>query len=201
MSSLIYSITDFINHLNSELGILIFIIVYILSIIFILPASWLSLLGGYLYGPFLGTLIVFFSAFLGASFSYMISRRFLSERVKKIINQFSKLSLLEKVIQKGGLKLIIFSRLSPIFPFSILNYFYGLNKISYKNFALGLLCILPGTYFYCSLGSIANNLNEIINLKFSDNAFISIVSVISTALVIYWSSKYANEIINETQGN
>ena len=113
------------------------------------------------------------------------------------MDKFSKLSILEKTIKKGGLKLIILTRLSPIFPFSLLNYFYGLNKISYKDFAISLICILPGSYLYCSLGGIANNLTEISSLETSNNLIINMISIISTLLVIYLSAKYANEIINE----
>ena len=189
---------ELIYYLDSGVGILYFAFVYIIAVVFILPASWLSLLAGYLYGPYLGTLIIFISAFIGASISFLLSKQLLSLKIQKIIGRFSKLSLLEKILKKAGLKLIILSRLSPIFPFSILNYFYGLNKISYKDFAISLLFILPGSYLYSSIGGIANNLNEIRDLDTNNNIFINLISIVSTALVVYFSAKYANEIIKES---
>tara|TARA_B100000965_G_scaffold29463_2_gene21781 strand:- start:438 stop:1031 length:594 start_codon:yes stop_codon:yes gene_type:complete len=188
---------DIFYYFDSGIGILFFVFIYILAVVLLIPASWLSLLAGYLYGPYYGTLIVFMSAFLGASISFLLSKNFFSSRIQKIMDKFSKLSILEKTIKKGGLKLIILTRLSPIFPFSLLNYFYGLNKISYKDFAISLICILPGSYLYCSLGGIANNLTEISSLETSNNLIINMISIISTLLVIYLSAKYANEIINE----
>ena len=189
---------DYINYLDSGVGILYFSLIYIVVVILILPASWLSLLAGFLYGPYLGTLIVFLNAFLGASVSFFLSKKLLLFKAQNIINNFPKLSLLEKIVKKGGLRLIIFTRLSPIFPFSLLNYFYGLNKISYKDFAISLFCILPGSYFYCSLGGLTNNINEIKDIKTNDNIVINLISILSTALVIFLLGKYSNEIIKES---
>ena len=190
---------DFLVYLDSGLGILFFVIIYIFIVLLILPASWLSIAAGYLYGTYLGSVIVFISAFIGASISFIIAKRFFSKKVLDMINKFPKLALLENIIQKGGLKLIILTRLSPLFPFSILNYFYGLNKITYKDFSISLICIIPGTFLYCSVGSLLNDLNDILNLKVSNNLFGTVISIISTSLIIYFLSKYSNEIINESK--
>ena len=193
------NILDILVYLDSGLGIFFFVVIYIFIVLLILPASWLSIAAGYLYGTYLGSVIVFIGAFIGASISFFISKRFLSKKVLDIINKYPKLSLLENIIQKGGLKLIVLTRLSPLFPFSILNYFYGLNNITYKDFSISLICIIPGTFLYCSVGSLLNNLNDIINLKLNNNIFTSLTSIVSTFLIIYFLSKYSNEIINESK--
>ena len=197
--SFLENILDFLISLDSGLGIFFFVVIYIFIVLLILPASWLSLAAGYLYGTYLGSLIVFISAFIGASISFFISKRFLSKKVLDIINRYPKLSLLENIIQKGGLKLIVLTRLSPLFPFSILNYFYGLNNITYKDFSISLICIIPGTFLYCSVGSLLNDLSDIANLKLNNNLFTTLISIISTSLIIYFLSKYSNEIINESK--
>ena len=193
------NILDFLVYLDSGLGIFFFVVIYIFIVLLILPASWLSIAAGYLYGTYLGSVIVFISAFIGASLSFFISKRFLSKKVLDMINKYPKLSLLENIIQKGGLKLIVLTRLSPLFPFSILNYFYGLNNITYKDFSISLICIIPGTFLYCSVGSLLNDLSDIVNLKLSNNLFTTLISIISTSLIIYFLSKYSNEIINESK--
>ena len=197
--SFLENILDFLISLDSGLGIFFFVVIYIFIVLLILPASWLSIAAGYLYGTYLGSLIVFISAFIGASISFFISKRFLSKKVLDMINKYPKLSLLENIIQKGGLKLIVLTRLSPLFPFSILNYFYGLNNITYKDFSISLMCIIPGTFLYCSVGSLLNDLSDIVNLKLSNNLFTTLISIISTSLIIYFLSKYSNEIINESK--
>jgi len=154
-----------------------------------------------LYGPYFGSFIVFLSAFIGASISFFLAKEYFVKKIVKIISRFPKIKLLEKIINKGGLKLIILTRLSPLFPFSILNYFYGLNKVSYKDFSIGLLFILPGTYLYCALGSLSNNLDEIKNLRLNGNTLTTIISIVSTFLIVYFLTKYSNEVIKESSEN
>jgi len=201
MSFLIDNFLNFLFYLDSGWGIFTFVFFYIISVLLILPASWLSLLAGFLYGPYFGSIIVFLSAFIGASISFFLAKEYFVKKIETIISRFPKIKLLEKIINKGGLKLIILTRLSPLFPFSILNYFYGLNKVSYKDFSIGLLFILPGTYLYCALGSLSNNLDEIKNLKLNGNTTTTIISIISTFLIVYFLTKYSNEVIKESSEN
>ena len=120
----IYNLSFFFN---TGIGIFSFVCIYILIVLLILPASWLSLLSGFLYGSYLGSIIVFISASIGASVAFFVSKSFFVKKLKNLFSRYPKLSVMEKVVEKGGLKLIFLARLSPIFPFSILNYFYGLN--------------------------------------------------------------------------
>ena len=201
MSFLIDNFLNFLFYLDSGWGIVTFVFFYIVSVLLILPASWLSLLAGFLYGPYFGSIVVFLSAFIGASISFFLAKEYFVKKIVAIISRFPKIKLLEKIINKGGLKLIILTRLSPLFPFSILNYFYGLNKVSYKDFSIGLLFILPGTYLYCALGSLSNNLDEIKNLKLDGNTTTTIISIVSTFLIVYFLTKYSNEVIKESSEN
>ncbi len=201
MSFLIDNFLNFLFYLDTGWGIVTFVFFYIISVLLILPASWLSLLAGFLYGPYFGSIVVFLSAFIGASISFFLAKEYFVKKIETIISRFPKIKLLEKIINKGGLKLIILTRLSPLFPFSILNYFYGLNKVSYKDFSIGLLFIIPGTYLYCALGSLSNNLEEIKNLKLNGNTTTTIISIVSTFLIVYFLTKYSNEVIKESSEN
>jgi len=199
MTSLFENIYELAFFFDTNIGIVAFVFLYIVIVLLILPASWLSLLSGFLYGSYLGSIIVFCAASIGALLAFFISKSFLSIKLKKVINRFPRLSLMEKVVQKGGLKLILLARLSPIFPFSILNYFYGLNNIKLRDFALGLFGIIPGTFLYCSIGSLAKSLQDLKNLQPTNNLFLTIISLISTFMVVYFSAKYAKECINESK--
>ena len=186
----IYNLSFFFN---TGFGIFSFVCIYILIVLLILPASWLSLLSGFLYGPYLGSTIVFISASIGASVAFFVSKSFFVKKLKNLFIRYPKLSLMEKIVEKGGLKLIFLARLSPIFPFSILNYFYGLNNVKFKDFALGLIGIIPGTFLYCSIGSLAKNLQELKNVQSPNNLYMTIVGVVSTSLVVYFLTKYSKE--------
>ncbi len=186
----IYNLSFFFN---TGIGILLFVCIYILIVLLILPASWLSLLSGFLYGSYLGSIIVFISASIGASVAFFISKTFFAKKLKNLLSRYPKLSVMEKVVEKGGLKLIFLARLSPIFPFSILNYFCGLNNIKFRDFSFGLLGIIPGTFLYCSIGSLANSLQELKNVQSSNNLYMTIIGVVSTFLVVYFLTKYSRE--------
>jgi len=186
----IYNLSFFFN---TGIGIFSFVCIYILIVLLILPASWLSLLSGFLYGSYLGSIIVFISAFIGASFAFFVSKSFFAKKLKTLFSRYPKLIVMEKVVEKGGLKLIFLARLSPIFPFSILNYFYGLNNVKFRDFALGLLGIIPGTFLYCSLGSLAKSIQDLKNVQSPNNIYMTILGVVSTFLVVYFLAKYSRE--------
>ncbi len=192
----IYNLSFFFN---TEIGILAFIIVYILIVLLILPASWLSLLAGFLYGSYLGSIIVFIAASIGASIAFFISKSFFAVNLRKVISRYPKLTVMEEVVQRGGLKLIFLARLSPLFPFSILNYFYGINNVKFKDFVFGLVGIIPGTFLYCSIGSLAKSLQDLKNVEVTNNLYITFLSVASTFLVVYFSAKYAKDYIDKSK--
>ena len=193
MNLLLENIYNLSFFFNTGIGIFAFVCIYILIVLLILPASWLSLLSGFLYGKYLGSIIVFISAFSGASVAFFISKSFFAKKIKNLFSRYPKLAVMEQVIEKGGLKLIFLARLSPIFPFSILNYFYGLNNVKFRDFALGLLGIIPGTFLYCSIGSLAKSIQELKNVQSPNNLYMTIVGIISTFLVVYFSAKYSRE--------
>lgn len=199
MNFLVENIYDLAFFFNTNIGLLVFIFIYILIVVLILPASWLTLLSGFLYGSYLGSIIVIVAASIGASLAFFISKSFLSKKLQTIIDRFPRLTLMEKIVQQGGLKLIILARLSPVFPFSILNYFYGLNNIKFKDFSIGLLGIIPGTFLYCSLGSLAKSLKDLKDVEPNGNLFMTSLSIVSTIMVVYFSAKYANQYINQSK--
>ena len=103
----IYNLSFFFN---TGIGIFSFVCIYILIVFLILPASWLSLLSGFLYGSYLGSIIVFFSASIGALVAFFVSKSFFAKKLKNLFSRYPKLSVKEKVVEKGGLKLIFLAR-------------------------------------------------------------------------------------------
>ena len=96
MSFLIDNFLNFLFYLDSGWGIVTFVFFYIISVLLILPASWLSLLAGFLYGPYFGSIVVFLSAFIGASISFFLAKEYFVKKIVTIISRFPKIKLLEK---------------------------------------------------------------------------------------------------------
>ena len=193
MNIFLENIYDLSFFFNTGIGVFSFVCIYILIVLLILPASWLSLLSGFLYGAYFGSFIVFISASIGASLAFFVSKSFFAKKLKNLFSRYPKLSVMEKIVEKGGLKLIFLARLSPIFPFSILNYFYGFNNVKFRDFALGLFGIIPGTFLYCSIGSLAKSLQELKNVQSPNNLYMTTIGVVSTFLVVYLLAKYSRE--------
>ena len=187
-SNLEILVNNFIPFLSSPFGILFFTLVYVFWVSFLLPGSWLSMLSGFLYGTWLGSLVVFVSAFIGAHLTFYLGRTFLKEWAKKKVSNFPKVQIMEKAVKQEGLKVIFLTRLSPVFPFGLLNFAYGLSEVKVRDFTLGMIGILPGTILYCSLGSLAlkvSSFGEVISGRSETSSFIwSLISILSTMLVI-----------------
>ena len=195
-------VDQFLPFFGTALGVLAFIIFYSLWVIFLLPGLWPSMIAGLLYGSISGTIVVFLAASLGAEISFFLGRNFLYEWVQKKISLFPKLKAIDKSLALEGAKFVFLTRLSPIFPFSLLNYAYGISEVKPKDFTLGLIGILPGTFLYCSLGSLAGRIsffNDILARDSTNNnsLFISSFSTIATVGVVYIFTRAARKALKE----
>tara|TARA_X000000368_G_C22903574_1_gene655239 strand:+ start:297 stop:908 length:612 start_codon:yes stop_codon:yes gene_type:complete len=181
-------VNNFIPFLSSPLGMFVFVLIYVFWVSFLLPGSWLSMLSGFLYGTWLGSTIVFVGAFIGAHLTFYLGRTFLKEWAQKKVSNFPRIQIMEKAVKREGLKVILLTRLSPLFPFGLLNVTYGLSDVRAIDFTLGMVGILPGTILYCSLGSLAlkvSNFGDVLSGRSDISSFIwSLISISSTILVV-----------------
>ncbi len=181
-------VNNFIPFLSSPLGVLVFTFVYVFWVSFLLPGSWLSMLSGFLYGTWFGSSIVFLGAFIGAHLTFYLGRTFLKEWAQKKVSNFPKIQIMEKAVKREGLKVILLTRLSPLFPFGLLNFTYGLSDVKPIDFTFGMIGILPGTILYCSLGSLAlkvSSFGEVLSGRSDTSSFVwSLISILSTILII-----------------
>ncbi|MCX5940001.1 MAG: TVP38/TMEM64 family protein [Cyanobium sp. LacPavin_0818_WC50_MAG_67_9] len=143
--------------LQSPLGAVVFVPLYALWVTLLLPGVWASMLAGALYGPWWGSLLVFVGACLGAEAAFLLGRTWLREWARRRLSAVPKLQAVEQAVSREGLKLVLLTRLSPAFPFSLLNLAYGLSEVSWRHYSIGLIGILPGTILFCSLGALAGD--------------------------------------------
>nr|YP_002049028.1 hypothetical protein PCC_0377 [Paulinella chromatophora]ACB42818.1 hypothetical protein PCC_0377 [Paulinella chromatophora] len=181
-------------------GKLIFITIYALWVIFLLPGSAVTMASGFLYGPWTGTLLVFIGSSIGAEISFLLGRYFLQTWVNRRLIGQSKFQTIEKIISQGGLRLILLTRLSPIFPFSFLNMVYGVSRVSLRNYTIGLIGTLPGTFALCQFASVAHSLTELQNASDTGSNLsslsVQILGFLSTAILIGVIGRSANDILS-----
>ncbi|MCX5936731.1 MAG: TVP38/TMEM64 family protein [Cyanobium sp. LacPavin_0920_WC12_MAG_62_9] len=143
--------------LRSPLGIAAFVPLYALWVTLLLPGVWASMLAGALYGTWGGSVLVLLGACLGAEAAFLLGRTWLRDWARRRLLAFPKLQAIEQGVSREGLKLVLLTRLSPAFPFSLLNFAYGLSEVSLRDYTLGLVGIIPGTILFCGLGALAGD--------------------------------------------
>jgi uncharacterized membrane protein YdjX (TVP38/TMEM64 family)/rhodanese-related sulfurtransferase len=138
-------------HNAGVLAPLLFMLVYAAGAVLFLPGTVLTLAGGALFGPVLGTFYNLTGATIGAALAFLISRYLASDwvadktggRLKQLING----------VEKEGWRFVAFVRLVPLFPFNLLNYALGLTRIRFGHYLLATyICMLPGAFAYTYLG-------------------------------------------------
>nr|GMD68766.1 TVP38/TMEM64 family membrane protein slr0305-like [Ipomoea batatas] len=154
-------INDFLNHLSvfiegyGPAGYALFVVVYTGLEILALPAIPLTLSAGLLFGPVTGTIIVSISGTMAASVAFLIARYFARDRILKLVEGNKKFLAIDKAIGENGFKIVTLLRLSPLLPFSLANYLYGLTSVEFVPYVLGSwLGMLPGTWAYVSAGAL-----------------------------------------------
>jgi uncharacterized membrane protein YdjX (TVP38/TMEM64 family) len=143
------------------LGVLVYMLVYILATILFIPGSLLTLGGGAIYGPVWGSLYVFIAATLGAASAFLIGRYLTRQWVNQQVAGNPRFQAIADAVAQEGFKIVLLTRLSPVFPFNLLNYAFGITQVAFKDYLLGSIGMLPGTVLYVYLGSLAGDLATI----------------------------------------
>ncbi|MBA2435965.1 MAG: TVP38/TMEM64 family protein [Chthoniobacterales bacterium] len=136
-------------------GAFIFIGVYGLASVLFLPGAVFTIAAGLVYGIVGGTAVALAGATLGAGLAFLVARYVARSRIKKFAQQNKRFGAIDQAVGEQGWKIVGLLRLSPLIPFNVSNYFYGLTSISFWPYLL-VSCIgmLPGTLLYAYLGAI-----------------------------------------------
>jgi len=180
---------------------LVFIGLYIVVTIAIVPASIITLGAGVVFGVVKGSLFVFVGAMLGATAAFLIGRYVARDWIANKVANNQKFQAIDDAIGREGRKIIFLIRLSPAFPFNLLNYALGLTKVSLGDYVLGTLGIIPGTIMYVYLGSLAGNLATLGAGDSPSNPgivwAIRIIGFIATVAVTVYVTKVARKALSE----
>ena len=126
---------------------------YGLAATLFVPGSALSLAAGVLFGVWLGTVVVWFGATLSIVLSFLIARYAARARVEAVARTRPRFAAVDRAIGEQGWKIVALMRLSPVFPFSLQNYFFGITAIGFWPSCLAsAVFIIPGTFLYVYLG-------------------------------------------------
>lgn len=133
------AILDWINTLGLWAPVF-FLLLYCLASILFLPTLALTLAGGALFGPILGTLINLFGATLGAACAFSISRHMIFDWL--ISKQNTRVNILIAGVDRQGWQFVAILRLMPVVPFSFVNYGLGITRIKFSHYLIATAIFL-----------------------------------------------------------
>lgn len=135
-------------------GVLLFAAIYVVATLLLLPAWLLTVVAGAVFGIAGGFALAWAASLAGAGLAFLLARYAARERVKKFFARNSLLRTVDKALRKAGWKVVGLLRLSPLVPFTVQNYFFGVTTVRLRQFMAGsALGIVPGTLVETWLGA------------------------------------------------
>ncbi len=135
-------------------GWLIFAAVYIVGTVLLVPVSILTIIAGLAFGLPIGFPLVVVSATIGATLAFLVARYLAKDKVESLMSKRPKFKAIKAAVSEGGWKVVGLLRLSPVLPFNLQNYFYGVTDITLLHYVPATFVgIMPGTLLYVYLGA------------------------------------------------
>lgn len=139
------------------LGPIAFMLGYVLATVAFVPGSLLTLSAGAVFGIGPGVLYVFVAASIGATAAFLVSRYVARAAIEARLAGNERFTRIDRAVAGQGLKIVTLLRLSPVFPFNLLNYALGLTQVRLRDYVIACLGMLPGTLLYVYYGKLAGD--------------------------------------------
>ncbi len=176
----------------------IYILIYTLAPVLFLPGLPITIVGGILFGPFWGVVYTITGSTLGASLAFLTARYLARDWVAAKLTG-PKWEKLDREVEQHGWKVVAFTRLIPAFPFNLLNYAFGLTKVSFTHYLLAtFFCMLPACIAFIVFSS---SLLGLIRGNLSSTALLGIALIVVVSLIPVFYRKFkARKLEDRLQG-
>lgn len=178
------------------------VVVYVVACVFLLPGSLLTIPTGFLFGVVRGTATVSVASTLGACAAFWVGRTVARGWIEQKAAAKPRFQAIDRAVGREGFKIVLLTRLSPIFPFNFQNYAYGLTRVAFWKYALASwVGMLPGTLMYVYIGSGLQSLTEATSGEVSggwvDRAFLFGGLAIAVVVAVF-VARVARRALRET---
>ncbi|MEX0745477.1 MAG: VTT domain-containing protein [Phycisphaeraceae bacterium] len=189
-------------------GPIAFILLYVAFTVFMLPGSILTILAGVVFGLLWGTVTVSIGSTLGVAATFLIGRYLARDAVAKKVQNHPRFAAVDRAVGEGGWKIVALLRLTPVVPFNVQNYLYGLTAIRFWPCVLASwLAMLPGTFLYVYLGyagraglEAAAGAGGAETQRGIGQWLLLAVGLVATVMVTIYVTKLARRAIRQQQG-
>ncbi len=157
LAAFVPAFADRVNEIG-PLGPVVFIIGYAVATVAFVPGSLLTLAAGTVFGVGRGTVYTLIGATLGASAAFLISRHVARAAFQRRMAGIPRFDPIDRAVAREGWKVVLLLRLSPLFPFTLLNYALGLTRVRLADFLIASIGMLPGTLLYTYSGKVVGDI-------------------------------------------
>ena len=142
-------------------GMFLYGAVYVVAVLLFVPGIVLTLGAGFLFGLGWGIAVVSVASTLAAALAFLIARYLARDAVERLARNNPRFAAIDRAIGKEGWKVVALLRLSPLVPFSLSNYLYGLTSVRFLPYvATSWVAMLPATVLYVYLGAAGRTIGE-----------------------------------------
>ncbi len=185
-------------------GPIVFMAGYAAAVVGFVPGALLTLAAGAIFGLLEGVVYVFTAASLGACAAFLVARHLARAAIENRLEGNERFAAIDRAIGSEGRKIVFLLRLSPVFPFNLLNYALGLTRVRFGDYAVACVGMLPGTLLYVYLGSLARNLADLAagetGVGSAQERWIFIGGLIVTAVVTVLITRIARRALADATG-
>jgi uncharacterized membrane protein YdjX (TVP38/TMEM64 family) len=143
-------------------GVVVFALVYVAATMLVLPGSALTLGAGFAYGPLWGAILVSPVSVLAATGAFLLGRTIARGWIARRVAKDTRFRAVDRAVARSGFKIVLLLRLSPIFPFSVMNYALALTSVRLRDYVVAsFIGMLPGTVLYVYLGSLVTSASQL----------------------------------------
>jgi uncharacterized membrane protein YdjX (TVP38/TMEM64 family) len=187
-------------------GPVLFIAGYIVATVAFAPGSVLTLAAGAIFGLLEGTIYVLVGATIGSVAAFLVARYAARAAVEQKLAGNPGFAAIDRAVGSSGFKIVLLLRLSPVFPFNLLNYALGLTNVRLRDYALASIGMLPGALLYIYYGKIAGDVVLLAGGMAGERGpgyyVVLTVGLVATGVVTTVVTRVARRALAEaTQGN
>jgi len=181
------------------LGFIVYAGAYIGATVLFIPGSALTIGAGVIFGMVKGTVIVSIGSTTGAALAFLISRYLARERIENRFGRNPKFKAIDSAIGKQGGKIILLLRLTPLLPFNLSNYLYGLTAVRFWHYVLASwIGMLPGTVLFVCIGACVKTVAEAATGGMdSGKLALNIIALLAIVAVTVYVTKIARKALKE----
>ncbi len=161
----------------------------------------LTLAAGAIFGIAQGLLLVFVGASVGATAAFFLARTVARSAIEQKLENNSRFAAIDRAVEREGLKIVTLLRLSPVFPFNMLNYALGLTRVRPRDYMIACLGMLPGTLLYVYTGKVVGDVAAVAGGAAPERGIgywvIAVVGLVATVLVTTVVTRTARQALRQ----